>query len=389
MPTTPLLGIEELTANQSQKEVTINDGFIALESATNATLAVDFSGGTTVTLSVPEFTRNFIFRCEAATADSILRVPYQVNANPTSRLFTVANFSGHGIEVKTNNGTDDSVIIANGATRLLSVDGENNVVTASEAAIISAFVGLTDVPASYTGAAGRYVMVNGSATGLEFVAQTPLTAENVDDRVAALLQQGANITITYNDGSDTLTIATDALDGEEVDDRVAALLEGGDGITITYDDVTNTLVIEATGTGATIPVEEAGTPIEDASTLNFVGLSVVDMGGGEVRVGGTKLTINTQTSDYTLVAADSYAYVRMNKATAISVTVPPNSSVAFPIGTEIPVRAVGAGQVQVVAGAGVTINSPETLLLRKQGSAASIIKVATDEWDLVGDLELL
>jgi hypothetical protein len=34
------------------------------------------------------------------------------------------------------------------------------------------------------------------------------TAERVDDRVAALLQEGSNIDLTYNDGADTLTVAT-------------------------------------------------------------------------------------------------------------------------------------------------------------------------------------
>ena len=31
--------------------------------------------------------------------------------------------------------------------------------------------------------------------------------ETIDDRVAALLQAGSNITLTYNDGANTLTIA--------------------------------------------------------------------------------------------------------------------------------------------------------------------------------------
>lgn len=35
-----------------------------------------------------------------------------------------------------------------------------------------------------------------------------LTNEQVDDRVAALLQAGANITLTYNDVANTLTIAS-------------------------------------------------------------------------------------------------------------------------------------------------------------------------------------
>lgn len=97
--------------------------------------------------------------------------------------------------------------------------------------------------------------------------------------------------------------------------------------------------------------------------------------------------INTQTDSYTLVLGDATKYVRMNKGTACNLTVPLNSSVAFPVGTQILIRQVGAGQVTVVATGGVTITTSQTLLLRAQHSSASLIKVATDTWELAGDLE--
>ena len=99
-------------------------------------------------------------------------------------------------------------------------------------------------------------------------------------------------------------------------------------------------------------------------------------------------TVNTQTASYTLVLADASKYVRMNVASANTLTVPPNSSVAFPVGTTIPLRQAGAGQTTVTAGAGVTITSAETTKLRKQHASATLIKVATDSWDLTGDVEL-
>jgi len=101
------------------------------------------------------------------------------------------------------------------------------------------------------------------------------------------------------------------------------------------------------------------------------------------------VTINTQTgTTYTLVLTDDGNYVRMGNAAANTLTVPPNSSVAFTTGTQIAVRQTGAGQMTVVEGSGVTINTSETLKLNKQHSTASLIKVGTDEWDLVGDLEV-
>lgn len=99
------------------------------------------------------------------------------------------------------------------------------------------------------------------------------------------------------------------------------------------------------------------------------------------------LTINTQTASYTLVLTDNGKYVRMNSGSALNLTVPPNASVAFPTGSQIVIRNTGAGQVAVVAGAAVTINTSQTLLLRAQHSSATLVKVGTNEWDLAGDLE--
>lgn len=96
---------------------------------------------------------------------------------------------------------------------------------------------------------------------------------------------------------------------------------------------------------------------------------------------------NTQTGSYTLVITDVNRTVEMNSASATVVTVPPNSSVAFPIGSIVEVARYGAGTVTVAAGAGVTIRSRSSLLaVGNQYGAASLRKRATDEWILVGDL---
>jgi hypothetical protein len=100
------------------------------------------------------------------------------------------------------------------------------------------------------------------------------------------------------------------------------------------------------------------------------------------------LTINTQTANYTLVLGDGInTIVEMNSASTRTVTVPPNSDVAFPVGTQIPLTRYGAGSLTVVAGSGVTINTASTLVLRSQYSMASLYKRGTNEWVIAGDLE--
>lgn len=107
--------------------------------------------------------------------------------------------------------------------------------------------------------------------------------------------------------------------------------------------------------------------------------------------GGGASGINAQTGPgtYTLVLTDaSKVEVQRSNASACSVTVPPNSSVAFPLGAQIAVRwrAGTAGQVSIVAGAGVTITTSDTLNLLKAGSLAVLTQEVTDEWALTGEL---
>lgn len=134
-------------------------------------------------------------------------------------------------------------------------------------------------------------------------------------------------------------------------------------------------------TAATTPL--AGTElVEVVQSSTSKKVAVSDLAGAS-----SLLTINTQTASYTLVIGDAAKYVRMNVGSANDLTVPPNSSVAFSTGTQIHVRQVGAGQTTVVAGSGVTITTPETLKLRKQHATATLVKTATDTWELMGDLE--
>ena len=100
----------------------------------------------------------------------------------------------------------------------------------------------------------------------------------------------------------------------------------------------------------------------------------------------TDTVTNAQTASYTLVLADSGKMVEMSVATANTLTVPPNGTIAFPIGTTLTVLQTGAGQCTLTAGAGVTVNGTPGLKLRGQWSSATLIKRATDTWVALGDL---
>ncbi len=91
------------------------------------------------------------------------------------------------------------------------------------------------------------------------------------------------------------------------------------------------------------------------------------------------LTFSTQTdTDYTLVFGDANTGVKMSSSSAHNLTVPPNASVAFSIGTQIPIEQAGTGVVTIVAGAGVTLQG--NTATSGQYSMLVLIKQATNTW---------
>ncbi len=98
------------------------------------------------------------------------------------------------------------------------------------------------------------------------------------------------------------------------------------------------------------------------------------------------VAINAQTgTTYTLVLGDASKAVECSNASAITLTVPPNASVAFPTGTVIEVLQVAAGQVTLAPGSGVTLNNANGLKTSKQWSAVTLRKRDTNVWLVAGD----
>ena len=99
------------------------------------------------------------------------------------------------------------------------------------------------------------------------------------------------------------------------------------------------------------------------------------------------VAINAQTASYTAVLTDDGKLITMSNASANNFTVPPNSSVAFGIGTQLNIAQLGAGQTTIVAGSGVTLNSAGTKLkLSAQYAVATCVKTDTNTWFVVGSL---
>jgi len=115
--------------------------------------------------------------------------------------------------------------------------------------------------------------------------------------------------------------------------------------------------------------------------------------GGSVSP-STPLTIEAQTgTTYTFVLNDSNnELITASNASAQTYSIPTNASVAFPIGAQINIIQIGAGQVTInavtsgtttILSNGATAAAPK---LRVQYSSATLVKVATDARYVIGDI---
>lgn len=96
----------------------------------------------------------------------------------------------------------------------------------------------------------------------------------------------------------------------------------------------------------------------------------------------------SKTANYVIALNDSGKVINMNSSSAVTVTVPTNATVAFPIGTTITVIQTGTGETSFVEAAGVTIRSKNSYKkINTQYSGAQLVKLETDIWILIGDLK--
>jgi hypothetical protein len=133
------------------------------------------------------------------------------------------------------------------------------------------------------------------------------------------------------------------------------------------------------GAIATSPVAHS---VEWDGTQMYVSNSAAE----RLPVATSKAQINAQTgTTYTLALADAGYLVTLNNSAAITLTVPPISSVPLPIGTQILIMQLGAGQITISPGSLVALYGRSGLKTSGQFSVVCLIKVISDGWVVSGD----
>ena len=265
-----------------------------------------------------------------------------------------------------SNANDCGIVIERGST------GDNAIIAWDESAD-KFTMGTTTATGASTGdlsiTAGTVVAnVEGAVTGNASTATALVTARTIGgtsfDGTANITPANATLAATATALANARTIGGVSFDGTA---------------NINLPGVNATGNQNTSGTAATV-TGAAQTAITSVGTLTSLTVS-----GGLV----APLQINAQTgTTYTFVLGDAGKLVTSSNASAQTLTVPPNSSVAYTVGTQILVTQVGAGRLTLAEGSGVTINSGDSMKsLSDQYCLASLIKTATDTWLLVGNLQ--
>ena len=207
------------------------------------------------------------------------------------------------------------------------------------------------------------------------------TNERVDDRVAALLQAGTNMSLSYDDANGTLTISSSGKTQEEIEDIVGQMFNSNteNGLSVTYDDSDGTLDVDVDDFTITLTGDVTGsgtvTNLGNVSLATTVAANSVALGtdttGDYVATitGGTALSSNAATSgegtthtlslDNTAVSAGSYgsataiptftvdAQGRLTAASSVTVDTYSGWSQAADTGTT---KAVSEGTTMTIAG---------------------------------------
>ena len=207
------------------------------------------------------------------------------------------------------------------------------------------FIGLKDTPKQYTGCAGYNVFVNEEETGLRFLPGGGAIGTLNGLVGDVVLAAGAGVSVVPNPNTGTITLSFSGVDiGVTSVNGLDASVEivAGDNITVAVVD--GQIVISATGS---------------APSGN----------------------VNNQTGTaYAPLLTDNNGLIIATNASAVTVTISLDSTTDFPVLGQFLVQQGGAGTVTLVAGAGVTLQTPNGAATTSQYDVRGALKTAANTW---------
>jgi hypothetical protein len=361
---------------------------------TNDTLTLVAGTGVTLTTDAGA---DSITIASTINSFSNIAVSGQSNVVADSAGDTLTLVAAGGMTITTASGTDtitfdsarlddDNVTLS--GTRTIDLNGEEFIFTSGVANVIEISGGSAVLPSttirSTDGAVASAISLfeapnNGGAyitlqAPAQLTASTTFTLPSADGTSAQVLQTNGSGTLSF---ASLLTTAATTTAG--------AILELREGT----NNGTNYVRIQAPASLAanvtyTLPTAD-GTSGQVLSTNGSGTLS-----WATDATGSSYSAVRTQSgTTYTLVLGDAGDYIQTTSTTAVTITVPPQSSVTWAADTEIYFEQNNTGQITFVGASGVTINSSETLKTFARYSVVALKRVASDVWTLTGERALV
>ena len=262
-----------------------------------------------------------------------------------------------------NTNFDDIESFVNTAPGVVQVDivnAKGDIVAATAADAVSRLAVGTDT----------YVLTadSGEATGLIWAAPTTGDITGVT--------AGTNISGGGVSGTVTVNLAVDAAvdmgtDGSGVDVTFHSATAGDNML---WDASDEKLVITGTDGANALEVADGDVEITDALTVTGTTTTYLNV-------------ITDSTTTRTPGLTDASAYILCTHGTGMTVTLPQDSDVAFPVGTQIIFERNGAGTLTFAAGAGATVNSKgATLTCADRYTTVAAVKIVADTWTIFGNI---
>ncbi len=236
---------------------------------------------------------------------------------------------------------------------------------------------------------------------------TALTSAKSEGMFAFLLDPGDRL--TYYDGSSWVVVDL-AGDITGITTAAASGLSGGASsgtvtLTLNLAGLTAAQNFGADGAGVDVTFHSATAGdnfLWDASDEKLVitgtdGANALEVADGDVSITDA-LTVTGTTTTYLNVITDSTttrtpgltdasAYILCTHGTGMTVTLPQDSDVAFPVGSQIIFERNGAGTLTFAAGAGATVNSKgATLTCADRYTTVAAVKIVADTWTIFGNI---
>ena len=292
---------------------------------------------------------------------------------PENTADTLTFTAGSGISIA-GNITTDTITVSNTGIRgafgtapiQVGVDLSGNATVSIDAATTSA-------PGSMS--AADKTKLDGIGTGA--------TVVSVTGTAPIVSSGGANPAISITAATTSAAGSMSSADktkldgiaaGAEVNQNAFSNVAVSGQTTVAADTKTDTLTLVA-GTNITLTTD-AGTD----------SITITANGGG----GSSYSTVRTQSgTSYTLALTDAGDYIQTTSTTAVTITVPLQSSVTWSADTEIYFEQNNTGQITIAGASGVTVNSSETLKSFARYSVLALKRVASDVWTLTGERALV